>query len=135
MNLGKKKGLASRALKLKKDRIVFLQSRLDEIKEAITKQDIMDLKREGAIVIKDIKGKRKNIKKGRKRSPGNIRKKVNRRKKDYVIMTRKLRKYTAEMKKQEKISKEDATEIRKKIRNKIFRSKAHLKEYIIGLRK
>ncbi len=135
MNLGKKKGLASRALKLKKDRIVFLQSRLDEIKEAITKQDIMDLKREGAIVIKDIKGKRKNIGKGRKRSPGNIRKKVNRRKKDYVIMTRKLRKYTAEMKKQEKISKEDATEIRKKIRNKIFRSKAHLKEYIIGLRK
>lgn len=135
MNLGKKKGLASRALKLKKDRIVFLESRLDEIKEAITKQDILDLKREGAIVIKDIKGKRKNKRKRRKRSPGNIRKKVNRRKRDYVTMTKKLRKYTAEMKKQEKISKEDSTEIRKKIRNKIFRSKAHLKEYIAGLRK
>jgi len=70
-----------------------------------------------------------------RRSPGNIRKKVNKRKQEYVIMTRKLRKYAAEMKKQGRLSKEEVIDIRKKIRNKVFRSKAHLKEYIGGLKR
>lgn len=135
MNLRKKKALAVRTLKLGKERIVFLQSRLEEIKEAITKQDIKDLQKEGAIVVKEIKGRRKIKKKNKKRSVGNVRKKVNKRKKEYVIMTRKLRKHVAEMKKQEKLSKEDISDIRKKIRNRIFRSKSHLKTYIGGLNK
>jgi len=134
MNIGKKKSLAVRTLKVGKERIVFLKPRLDEIKEAITKQDIRDLQKEGAIVVKGIKG-RKKVKKVNKRSTGNIRKKVNKRKKEYVIMTRKLRKYIAEMKKQGKLSKEEILDIRKKIRNRIFRSKAHLKTYIGDLRK
>lgn len=134
MNLKKKKRLAERALKTGKNRIVLLQSRLDEIKEAITKQDIRDLKKEGAIIIKETKGKIKKIKKTR-RSPGNIRKKTTKRKKEYTIMTRKLRSYLAEIKKQGNISKEDVSEIRKKIRNRDFRSKAHLKEYMEGLKK
>ena len=91
MNLNKKKSLAVRTLKVGKQRIVFLRSRLDEIKEAITKQDIRDLRKEGAIFVKDIKG-RKKVEKKNKRSPGNIRKKVNKRKQKYVIMKRKLRK-------------------------------------------
>ena len=132
MNIGKKKSLAVRALKVGKERIVFLQPRLDEIKEAITKQDIRDLQKEGAIFVKEIKG-RKKVEKRNNRSTGNIRKKVNKRKQDYVIMTRKLRKYIAEMKKQGRLSKEDFIDIRKKIRNKAFRSKAHLREYIGGL--
>ena len=44
MNLQKKKELAARTLTIGKDRIMFNTSRLDEIKEAITKQDIKDLK-------------------------------------------------------------------------------------------
>ena len=87
MNIGKKKSLAVRALKVGKERIVFLQPRLDEIKEAITKQDIRDLQKEGAIFVKEIKG-RKKVEKRNNRSTGNIRKKVNKRKQDYVIMTR-----------------------------------------------
>ncbi len=134
MNLNKKKSLAIRTLKVGKQRIVFLHSRLDEIKEAITKQDIRDLQKEGAILVKEIKG-RKKVEKRNNRSPGNIRKKVNKRKQEYVIMTRKLRKYVAEMKKQGKLSKEEVIDMRKKIRNKIFRSKAHLKEYMGGLKK
>ncbi len=135
MNLGKKKLLAARTLKVGKERIVFVQSRLSEIKEAITKQDMRDLQKEGAIIIKEIKGKRKIKKKSKKKSDGNIRKKLNKRKQEYVKMTRKLRSYVAEMKKQGKLSKEEISDIRKKIRNRIFRSKAHLKEYIGGLRK
>ena len=60
---------------------------------------------------------------------------MKKRKKDYVVLTRKLRKYVSEMKKQGKISKEEANEIRKKIRNKIFRSKSHLKEQIAVMKK
>ncbi len=134
MNLSKKKDLARRTLGIGRERIIFLESRLEDIKEAITKQDIRDLQKEGAILIREIRGKRK-AKKKRKRSTGNIRKKVKRRKKDYVIMTRKLRKYVSEMKKMGKISKEDVIDIMKKIRNRIFISKSHLREHINGLKK
>ncbi len=135
MNLSKKKELAKRTFNVGEDRIVFVESRIKDIKEAITKQDMRDLKRDKAIIIKEKKGRKKVIKKKRRRSTGNIRKKVKTRKKDYMILTRKLRKYTSEMKNQEKISKEEVSDIRKKIRNKAFRSKAHLREYIGGLRK
>lgn len=134
MNLSKKKDLARRTLGIGRERIIFLESRLEDIKEAITKQDIRDLQKEGAILIREIRGKRK-AKKKRRRSTGNIRKKVKRRKKDYVIMTRKLRKYVSEMKKMGKVSKEDARDIMKKIRNRIFMSKSHLREHINGLKK
>ena len=133
MNLGKKTALAARTLKVGKGRIVFVKSRLNEIKEAITKQDIRDLQKEGAIIIRGIKGRRKGTK-NKSRSPGNIRKKVNKRKILYVIITRKLRKYIAELKKRGEISDKDFKEIRKKIRNKEFRSIAQLKEFIGGIK-
>ena len=63
MNLGKKKKLSAKALEVGKERIVFLKPRLDEIKEAITRQDIKDLEKEGAIIIKGIKGRKKISKK------------------------------------------------------------------------
>jgi len=90
----------------------------------------LDLKKDGAIVIKEIKGRKKNTNKSVKRSPGNIRKKVSTRKQDYVKLTRKLRRYVQEMKNQGKISPEDVKEIRKKIRNSNFRSLSNMKEYI-----
>ena len=135
MNLSKKKELAKRTFGVGENRIVFVESRLNDIKEAITKQDMRDLRQDKAIIIKEKKGRKKVIRKGGGRSKGNIRKKMKKRKKDYVVLTRKLRKYVLEMKNQRKISKEEVDDIRKKIRNKIFRSKSHLKEYIEGLRK
>lgn len=135
MNLEKKKLLARRTLKVGKERIIFLKSRLDEIKEAITKQDIKSLQESGAIIIKNVKGRKRKLKKKMKRSAGNIRKKVNKRKKEYIIMTRKLRRYITEMKKQGKITNEETIEIRKKIRNRYFKSKNYLKEYIKNLGK
>ncbi|MBS3070724.1 hypothetical protein J4407_00275 [Candidatus Pacearchaeota archaeon] len=130
MNLGKKKKLAARTLNVGKNRIVFVNSRINEIKEAITKQDIRDLNKSGAIIVKRIKGSKKKEKRKYRRSPGNIRKKVSKRKKEYVTLTRKLRSYVSELKKQEKISVQDYLDIRKKIRNRYFRSKVNLKEYI-----
>ena len=133
MKLDKKKALASKVFGIGKKRIVFLEPRLGEIKEAITKEDLRVLEKEGAIVLKDKKGRLKNKSKTRK-SPGNIRKYVVRRKKDYMILTRKLRGYVSELKKQGRISNEDFKEIRKKIRNRNFKSKNHLKEYLGGKR-
>ena len=129
MNLSKKKNLAAKTLKAGKGRIVFAAGRLNEIKEAITKQDVLDLKNAGAISIRQTKG-RKRVANLRKRSPGKIRKNVNKRKREYIIMTRKLRAHLSPLKKTDKISRENYKDIRKKIRNKFFRSKAHLKEYI-----
>ena len=133
MNLGKKKELAKRTLGAGKEKIVFVESRIEDIKEAITKQDIRDLYKEGAILLKEIKGRRK-IKKKQRRSKGNIRKMVKTRKKTYVTLTRKLRAHVSGLKKRGEISKKDFEEIRKKIRNRGFRSKAHLKEYMGSLK-
>jgi len=130
MNLSKKKLLAVKTLKVGKARIVFVKSRLEDIKEAITKQDIKDLQKEGAIIVKNIKGRTKNLKKKTKRSTGNIRKKVNKRKENYVIMTRKLRKYVRELRNHGKLTRDEALEIRKKIRNKYYKSLGNLKEHI-----
>jgi len=135
MSLSKKKELAARTFKVGKQRIVFVKARTEEIKEAITKQDLRDLHKDNAILIKNIKGRKKKVTKKRRKSTGNIRKKIKKRKRDYVLLTRKLRGYVAELGSQGKLSKEEVKEIRKKIRNKNFRSKANLKEYIGELRK
>ena len=135
MKLRSKKLMAARTLKVGKKRIHFSNSRLDEIKEAITKQDIRDLLRDKAIIIKEIKGRRKNPNKTKKKSTGNVIKKVKTRKKDYVILTRKLRNFLKDMKQQNRISQEEIIRLRKKIRNKNFRSKAQLKEHIGNLKK
>ena len=129
MNLRNKKELASKVFGVGKERIVFIESKQKDIKEAITKQDLKDLKESGAIIIKEIKGRKSGVKKS-SRSPGNVRKNVNTRKRDYVIMTRKLRNYISELKKRGELSRENFIEIRKRIRNKDFRNKAHLKEHL-----
>jgi large subunit ribosomal protein L19e len=128
MDLGKKKSLAARTFHVGESRIEFVKPRLEEIKEAITKQDIRDLHKDGAIRIKPIKGRKAQTGKKKKRTTGNVRKKVNKRKKEYVAITRKLRGYLHEIK--DKLTAKESEDIRKKIRNRFFRSKAHLKDYI-----
>jgi len=126
MNLKKKKKLAARTLGIGIDKIIF--ARADEIKEAITKQDIRDLVSSGAILIKQNKGRKKKEGRKTRRGFGKIRKKVNKRKQDYVKLTRKLREYSKQLKFQGKISEEKHKELRKQIKSKIFRSKSHMKE-------
>jgi len=135
MNLRNKKALAIKTLKVGKEKIVFLPSRINEIKEAITKQDIKDLKKEGAIVVKDAKGRKKIQRRKKARGPGKVKKKVNKRKQEYVIMTRKLRKHIAGAKKRGSLPREEIIDIRKKIKNRKFSSLKNLKGYIKGLNK
>ncbi|MBI2046786.1 hypothetical protein HYT26_01325 [Candidatus Pacearchaeota archaeon] len=135
MKLDKKKELAAKTLEVGKNRIIFEKSRLEEIKEAITRQDIRDLVAGGAIKIKLMKGRKKKERK-KSRSAGNIRKKVNKRKQIYVKLTRKLRGYTRELKEQGRINQEIYAILRRRIKAKMFRDKRHIQEYIktIGAR-
>ena len=130
MKLDLKKKLAANALKVGIGRIQFNNNRLDEIKEAITKQDIRDLAADGAIKIKEISGRRKNVKRKTRRRIGKIKVKVKKRKQEYVKITRKLRNYVSELKKQETIDNEKYRELRKKIKNREFKSKRNLKQGI-----
>lgn len=135
MKLEQKKALAARALNIGKGRIIFNTQRLSELKEAITKQDIKDLKEAGAISIKDKKGHLTKKKRKTRRRTGSIKKKVKTRKQDYVTLTRKLRTHLTGLKRQGKISPEDLKGIRKEVRTKSFRSLGHMKERISGSQK
>jgi ribosomal protein L19E len=104
--------------------------RLDEIKQAITKQDMVDLQKTGAIIIKEIKGRKKNERQKRPRGQGNVKKNINLSKKRYIAITRKLRAFIKNLYSQEKISKERYYDLRKKIKMNMFSSQAQLKERV-----
>lgn len=129
MNLRKKKTLAAKTLGVGRERIIFVKSRLDEIQKAITKQDIHDLYNTSAITIRQIKGRKKIIKKRKRSSAGNVRKKIKGRKREYLFLTRKLRRYLDEQRKKKKISPDEIEIIKKKIKNRELRNKTDLNEY------
>ena len=133
MNLRNKKELAARTLGVGKNKIIFHPEGLPEIKEAITKQDILTLYQEGIIGIKETRGRRKIVKRKTRRGPGKIKKKINKRKENYVKLTRKLRKYIKDLSNRDAVEKSTYIDVRKKIKMSTFKSKAHLKEYIDGL--
>lgn len=130
MKLDKKKALASKVLGVGKERIIFVEPRLDEIKEAITKEDIRNLKADGAIIIKEIRGKRSKNKKKAGKGPGNIKKSIKNRKRGYVKITRKLRKHISELRGKKSMTEKELIDLRKKIKNRYFKNKTQLKEYL-----
>ncbi|MEI6849425.1 MAG: 50S ribosomal protein L19e [archaeon] len=130
MNLSKKKILAAKALGVGKARIILNTERIAEIKEAITRQDIKDLAAAGAITVRPVSGRRTIVKRKTRRRFGSIRKKINNNKREYMNQTRKLRAYIQELRKHETISEEKYWALRKQIRARLFKSKAHLKEQL-----
>jgi len=127
MNLAKKKALAAKVLKVGKDRVIFTRESLAEIKEAITRMDILDLHKSGAIRIREIKGRKKIVKRKNRRRVGKVKKQVNTRKAEYVIITRKLRKLVRGAVRSGVVDKEQNREIRKEIRARAFKNKRQLK--------
>ena len=93
MNLKKKRELIARTLKVGKGRIRIDETSINEIKEAITRQDIKELKSKKIIKTKEKVGRKKKEKRKTKRRKGSKKKKINTRKQDYVKLTRKLRKF------------------------------------------
>lgn len=128
MNLTKRKALAAKVLKVGKNRIIFVKEHLSEIKEAITRMDIQDLHKSGAIQIREVKGRKKIEKRKNRRRVGKVKKNVNTRKSEYVIITRKLRTFVRGLVRTGAIDKERNREIRRQIRSRKFKSKRNLKE-------
>ena len=128
MQLKAKRELAAKVLNVGKERILFVDSRLTEIKEAITRQDIRDLFSAGAIQVREISGRKKIVKRTHRRRTGRVRKNVNATKQEYVIITRKLRKFAKHLLKTKKINQESYEDIRRKIRARTFKSRRHLNE-------
>jgi large subunit ribosomal protein L19e len=135
MNLQKKKTLAAKTLNVGRERILFNTERIAEIKEAITRQDIRDLYENKSILIKNVHGRRTKVKRNTRRRFGSIKKKVDQSKQDYVILTRKLRNYLNELRKQNKLSTEQFKKLRTQLKTGMYRSKGHIKEYILTLTK
>jgi len=127
-NLKKKKKLIARTLNVGVERIRLDETMKDEIKEAITRQDIKDLYKEGIIKVKDVKGRRKKIISKRRKGAGSI--KIARKKDDYVTVTRKLRRYVKNLMKRGKIDREKASILNKRIKARMFHNINHLRQEI-----
>jgi ribosomal protein L19E len=130
MNLKNKKRLIARTLKVGIRRISINKDMTSEIKEAITRQDMRDLKKEKIIKIKEVKGRKKKVKRKTKRRLGSIKKKVKNSKQKYVKLVRKQRAYIKVQSRKEIITKEQYRDLRKKVRAKNFRDLSHLKEFV-----
>jgi large subunit ribosomal protein L19e len=128
MQLNKKKNLAAKVLGMGKDRIIFMPSSLNEIKEAITRQDIMDLKKSGAIQIKDVNGRKKIVRRKHRRGIGKVEQRVPEKKQIYVKLTRKLRGTARGLLAMKKINNEQYRKIRTMIKASRFKSRRHLIE-------
>lgn len=128
MKLNNKKKLAAKVLGVGIERVHFHPEKLSQISEAITRQDILDLVANGTIAVKEIKGRKKTVKRKNRRGKGKIKSKRKPGKKEYVILTRKLRGVVKTLKRRGEIDKEKSKDIRKKIRASRFKSKRHLVE-------
>ncbi|MBS3108600.1 50S ribosomal protein L19e [Candidatus Woesearchaeota archaeon] len=141
MNLRNKKLLAARILNVGKGKIVFDQDRLEEIKEAITSDDIRGLISHGAIIarnkigISSLRFKKRLLqkRKGRRQGKGSRKGKRTSRLKDkdrWIHKIRSQRRHLRLLKIRNYLSKKDFRGVYRKAGGGFFRSKGHLKLYL-----
>ncbi len=141
MKLKLQKRMAANLFKSSKKRVKFDNSKLSEIKEAITKSDIRKLMSEGIIsnvkslgnsrsrARKILNQKRKNRRKGRGTKKGKATANLSRKEK-WVNKIRLQRKLLKLHKEKKEISDKTYTLLRKKAKGGFFRSKRHLELFI-----
>ncbi len=137
-NLRLQRRLAASILKVGLNRVKFDPSRLDEIKEAITRKDIEELIKDKAIVKRPVKGVKRRAgrrrelrrRKGRGRGPGKRKKYVIDRKRNYIILIRNLRAYLKILKKRKILSSAEYKKLRRLAKAGMFKDKKSLAEYI-----
>jgi len=134
MTLKMQKRLAARILGTGENKVWMNPFRVSEIKEAITKHDIRDLIKDGAIKAKEITGIKTKIKRKRK-GEGSKKGRVSRSKWDYMLKIRKLRKYIKLLKENSILSIPEAKKLRSLSKAGHFKSQRHLKENIINILK
>ena len=141
MNLNVQKRISADLLKSGQNRVVFDATRLNEIKEAITKSDLRKLINDGAIKAKQKKGissfrakkLRLQKRKGKRKGPGSRKgTKTARtpRKRAWITKVRVQRRFIKLLKIKKLVASETYTKIYKMIKGNQFRSKRHLKLYL-----
>ena len=141
MELKIQKRLAAQILKCSQHKIVFDNSKLKDIKEAITKVDIKTLIANNVIWARPLKstsrGRARKIsaqrKKGRRKGQGKKKGKFTARspkKEIWKIRMRNQRGLLKELRDKELITKKDYQILYKKSKGGFFRSKRHIKMYI-----
>ena len=141
MKLDSQKRIAASKMKVSKKRIVFDTERLEDIKEAITKRDIIGLVKEGAIKVKQKKGvsrvrakkqaiqKTKGKRRGHGSRKGSYKTRVGK-KKTWMLGVRLKRKFIKELKEKDLVNNQVYRELYRKIGGGFFRSKRHIKLYV-----
>lgn len=141
MNLKLQKKLAAQITKTSKKRVKISPEGREQVKQAITKADIISLVKEGIIKIAPIIGTSKHRARARKiaKSKGRQRGLANRKgtknarlphKREWINKVRLQRKVLKELKDKEKINKSEYRNIYLKIKGGFFRSKKHLILYL-----
>ena len=140
MKLDSQKRIAASKMKVSKKRIKFDNESLEDIKEAITKFDIIKLVKEGAIKIKQKKGvsrarakkqaiqKSKGKRKGHGSRKGSYKTRVGK-KKTWMQSVRLKRNFIKELKEKNRINNQVYRGLYRKISGGFFRSKRHIKLY------
>lgn len=141
MQLENRKRLAAELLKCSPKKVIFDQSRLDDIQEAITKLDIRGLIAEGAIK-KEKGGQQSRVrarkikeqkKKNQQKGPGSRKGKKHARldkKQAWMKKIRAQRKLLNEMRESELIDKQTFQKLYLKAKGGFFRNKRHIKLYV-----
>ncbi len=141
MMLKLQKRLAAEILKCSPDRVKFIETGLEEIREAITREDIKKLIKRGLIYKEQIKGmnreRKKKIReqkqKGRRKGPGSRKGKKTARtpkKEAWMMKIRAQRNLLRTLKKDEYIDEKAYRDLYRKAKGGSFRSKRHLLLYI-----
>ncbi len=142
MNLRSKKEIVSRLLKVGVTRVVFNPEKLNDIKEAITRQDFKKLVIQRAIFVKQKKGvsrgrarkiiiqKRKGRRSGQGTRKGSLGARVGGTKGVWVVKIRTQRELIKKLKNNDVITKETYKDLRNKSKGGYFRSVKHIKLYL-----
>jgi len=141
MQLNVQKKIASKILKISKKHIRIDNTRLDEIKEAITKADLRSLIKDKAIVKTPKKGiskgrtrkTKEQKRKGKQKGPGSRKGKQTARlpkKERWMNAIRSQRKLLKELKDEGKLNTKSYRDLYRKAKGGFFRSKRHINLYI-----
>jgi large subunit ribosomal protein L19e len=141
MKLHVQKRLAASVMKRSKKKISIDNSRLEDVKEAITRFDIKSLIKDKAINVKPVKGPSKvrarkikdQKKKGRRTGQGSRKGKATARlskKESWMIKIRNQRKFLQELKLKDLLENKTFRELYRKSKGGFFRSKRHIKLYM-----
>jgi len=132
VNIANKRRLAARVLGVGVDRIWIDPDHLDEVMDVDTREDIKILYRRGIIKVLPVKGQVHRVRK-RKRGPGSRKGKktaIISRKRLWIMRVRAQRRLLRSLRDKEKLSRKDYRYLYRLVKGGMFRSKAHLLEYI-----